>query len=91
LDNPIINKNKFRKDKSTSLIISAIFFNQYQFTAAQIDLNYSDISDENLVKVIELSIEFSDECHEWYLNLCASAHFINKSDISKIIDKLIIK
>jgi hypothetical protein len=32
LDNPIINKNKIRKNKSTSLIISAIFFDQYQFT-----------------------------------------------------------
>jgi hypothetical protein len=29
LDNPIINKNKFRKDKSTSLIISATFFDQH--------------------------------------------------------------
>jgi hypothetical protein len=33
LNNPTTNKNKFRKDKSTSLIISAIFFNQHQFTA----------------------------------------------------------
>jgi hypothetical protein len=29
------------------------------------------------MKIIELLIEFSDECHEWYLDLCVSAHFIN--------------
>jgi hypothetical protein len=29
LDNSTTNKNKFRKDKSTPLIISAIFFDQY--------------------------------------------------------------
>jgi hypothetical protein len=60
----IINENKLRKDKSILLIISAIFFNQYQSTAAQIDLNHSDISDENSVKIIKLPIEFSNECHE---------------------------
>jgi hypothetical protein len=77
LDNSIINENKSRKDKSTSLIISVIFFNQHQSIATQIDLDYSDISDENSVKVIKLSIKFSDECHEWYLDLYASAYFIN--------------
>jgi hypothetical protein len=30
----IINKNKFRKDKSIPLIISATFFYQYQSTVA---------------------------------------------------------
>jgi hypothetical protein len=40
-------------------------------------MDYSDISDENLVKVMELLIEFSDECYEWYLNLCVSAYFTN--------------
>jgi hypothetical protein len=29
------------------------------------------------VKVIELSIEFSDKYHEWYLDSYVSAHFIN--------------
>jgi hypothetical protein len=32
LDNSITNENKSRKNKSILLIISAIFFNQYQFT-----------------------------------------------------------
>jgi hypothetical protein len=64
LDNPTINENKIRKDKSTPLIISAIFFDQHQSTAAQINLDHSNISDENSVKIIELSIEFSNECHE---------------------------
>jgi hypothetical protein len=64
LDNSTINKNKIKKNKSTSLIISAIFFDQYQFTAAQIDLDYSDISDENSIKTMKLLIKFSDEYHE---------------------------
>jgi hypothetical protein len=50
--------------KSIPLIISAIFFNQYQLTAVQMDLDYTDISNEDSVKAIELSIEFSDECYE---------------------------
>jgi hypothetical protein len=77
LDNSTINENKIKKNKSTPLIISATFFNQYQFTATQIDLDYSDISDEDSVKVIELPIEFSDECHEWYLDLCVLTYFTN--------------
>jgi hypothetical protein len=42
-----------------------------------VDLDYTDTSDEDSVKMIELRIESSDECHEWYLNLCVSAHFTN--------------
>jgi hypothetical protein len=42
-----------------------------------VDLNHSDTSDEDSVEVIELLIEFSDECHEWYLNLCVSTHYIS--------------
>jgi hypothetical protein len=64
LDNLTTNKNKIRKNKSTPLIISIIFFDQYQFTATQIDLNHSNISDENSVKVMKLPIEFFNECHE---------------------------
>jgi hypothetical protein len=64
LNNSTTNKNKIRKNKSTLLVISAIFFNQHQPTAIQIDLDHSDTSNENSVKVIELSIESSDECHE---------------------------
>jgi hypothetical protein len=60
----ITNKNKSRKDKLTLLVVSATFFDQYQFTVAQVDLNHSDILDENSVKAIKLSIEFSNECHE---------------------------
>jgi hypothetical protein len=41
------------------------------------DLDYTNISDENLIEVIKLSIEFSDECHEWYLDLCVSVYFTN--------------
>jgi hypothetical protein len=74
---PTTNESKTRKNKSTLLIISAIFFNQYQPTAAQMDLNYTNISNENSVKIIKLSIKSSDECHEWYLNSYVSAHFIN--------------
>jgi hypothetical protein len=74
---PTTNENKFRKDKSILLIVSAIFFNQYQSTAIQMDLDYSDISDEDSIEVIELLIKSSDKYHEWYLNLCALAHFIN--------------
>jgi hypothetical protein len=77
LDNSTTNKNKIKKNKSTSLIISAIFFDQHQFTAIQIDLNYSDILDEDSVKAIKLPIKFSDECHEWYLDLYISIHFTN--------------
>jgi hypothetical protein len=33
LNNSITNKNKIKKNKSTPLIISAIFFDQYQSTA----------------------------------------------------------
>jgi hypothetical protein len=33
LNNSITNENKFRKNKSILLVISAIFFNQHQFTA----------------------------------------------------------
>jgi hypothetical protein len=42
-----------------------------------VDLDYTDTSDEDSVEAIELSIESSDECHEWYLDLCASVYFIN--------------
>jgi hypothetical protein len=42
-----------------------------------VDLDYTNILDEDLVEVIKLSIESSDECHEWYLDLYVSAHFIN--------------
>jgi hypothetical protein len=41
------------------------------------DLNHSNILDENLVKAVKLSIEFSDKCHKWYLDLYVSAYFIN--------------
>jgi hypothetical protein len=41
------------------------------------NLNYSDISDENSVKIIELPIEFSDKYHEWYVNSYVLAHFTN--------------
>jgi hypothetical protein len=34
LDNSTTNENKSRKNKSALLVISATFFNQYQFTAA---------------------------------------------------------
>jgi hypothetical protein len=61
---PTINKNKYRKDKSILLIISITFFNQHQSTAAQMNLDYTDISNENSVKIIKLPIESSDECHE---------------------------
>jgi hypothetical protein len=64
LDNSITNKNKSRKNKSISLIISTTFFDQYQFIVIQINLDYSDILNENLIKVIELLIEFSNEYHE---------------------------
>jgi hypothetical protein len=77
LDNPTTNKNKTRKDKSTPLIISATFFNQYQSTVIQIDLDHSDISDENSVKAIELPIKFSNKCHEWYLDLYVLTYFTN--------------
>jgi hypothetical protein len=77
LDNSTTNKNKIRKNKSILLIVSAIFFDQYQFIAIQIDLNHSDISDENLVKTMKLLIEFSNECYELYLDLYVLTHFIN--------------
>jgi hypothetical protein len=48
-----------------------------------VDLDYTDISDEDSVKVIELFIEFFDECHEWYLNLYVSAYFINHKQYFK--------
>jgi hypothetical protein len=41
------------------------------------NLDHSDILDEDLVEVIKLSIEFSDECHEWYLDSCVLAYFID--------------
>jgi hypothetical protein len=41
------------------------------------DLNHSDILDEDLMKVIKLSIEFFDKCHEWYLDLYVLIYFIN--------------
>jgi hypothetical protein len=34
LNNFTINENKIRKDKSISLVVSAIFFDQHQSTAA---------------------------------------------------------
>jgi hypothetical protein len=77
LNNPTINENKIKKNKSTSLIISAIFFNQHQPTVIQIDLNHSNTLNENSVKIIELPIESSNKCHEWYLNSYALAHFTN--------------
>jgi hypothetical protein len=77
LNNSKTNENKIRKNKSTPLIILATFFDQYQFTAAQINLDHSNISDEDSMKTIELPIEFFNECHEWYLDSCASAHFTN--------------
>jgi hypothetical protein len=40
-------------------------------------LNYSDISDEDSMKVIELLIKSSNECHEWYLDLYVLAYFTN--------------
>jgi hypothetical protein len=64
LDNSTINENKIRKNKSTSLIISVIFIDQSQFTATQKNPNYSDILNEDSVKIIELPIEFSDKYHE---------------------------
>jgi hypothetical protein len=42
-------------------------------------LDYSNISDEDLVKIMELLIEFSDECHEWYLDLFVLVYFINNT------------
>jgi hypothetical protein len=77
LNNSTTNENKIKKNKSTPLIISATFFDQYQSIAIQIDLDHSDTSDENLVKVIELPIESSNKCHEWYLDLYVSTYFIN--------------
>jgi hypothetical protein len=74
---PTTNESKFKKDKLILLVVSATFFDQHQFTVIQVDLDHTDISDENLVKVIELSIKSSDECHEWYLNLYVLTHFIN--------------
>jgi hypothetical protein len=71
------NRNKFKKNKSTLLIISATFFNQYQFIATQIDLDHSNTSDENSIKIIKLLIESSDKYHKWYLNLYALTHFTN--------------
>jgi hypothetical protein len=64
LDNPITNKNKISKHKSTPLIILTTIFDQYQSTAAQIDLDYSDILDKDSMKVIELSIKSFNKCHE---------------------------
>jgi hypothetical protein len=61
---PTTNENKSRKNKSTLLVISATFFNKHQFTAAQMDLDHTDILDENSLEIIKLSIEFSDKCHE---------------------------
>jgi hypothetical protein len=77
LDNSTINENKFRKNKSTPLIILATFFDQYQSTVIQVNLDHSDILDENPVKAIKLLIKFSDKYYEWYLNSYASIHFIN--------------
>jgi hypothetical protein len=64
LDNSITNKNKSKKDKSILLIILATFFNQYQSTVIQVDLDYSDILDEDLMEITELLIEFSDKYYE---------------------------
>jgi hypothetical protein len=64
LDNFTTNENKIRKDKSTPLVISVIFFDQHQSTATQVDLDYSNILDEDSIKTMKLSIEFSDKCHE---------------------------
>jgi hypothetical protein len=77
LNNSIINENKIRKNKSTPLIILTTFFDQHQFIVTQINLNHSNISDEDSVKIIELSIESSNKYHEWYLDSYASAYFIN--------------
>jgi hypothetical protein len=41
------------------------------------DLDHTNILDENLMETIELSIESSNECHEWYLDLYVSVYFIN--------------
>jgi hypothetical protein len=41
------------------------------------DLDYTNISDKDLMKVIELSIKFSDKRHEWYLDSYASIYFTN--------------
>jgi hypothetical protein len=54
LNNSTTNENKSRKDKSTSLIVSATFFNQYQSTATQIDLDHSDTLNENLMKIVRI-------------------------------------
>jgi hypothetical protein len=42
-----------------------------------VDLDYLDTLDENSIEVIELLIEFSDKCHEWYLDSYVLAYFIN--------------
>jgi hypothetical protein len=60
----ITNENKFKKDMSILLIVSAIFFDQYQFTVIQMDLDHSNISDEDSVKIIKLLIEFFNKYHE---------------------------
>jgi hypothetical protein len=41
------------------------------------NLNHTDILDKDSVKIIKLPIKFSDEYHEWYLNLYASTYFTN--------------
>jgi hypothetical protein len=42
------------------------------------------------MEATELLMEFSDKCHEWYLNLYVSVYLSIISDILKVIDKLII-
>jgi hypothetical protein len=71
-------ESKSKKDKVTPLVLSAVFFIQQQPIAAKMDLDQTDIQDdEDSVEAIEPPIESSDECHEWYLDSCASAHFTN--------------
>jgi hypothetical protein len=41
------------------------------------NLDYSNILDEDSIEIIKLLIEFSDKCNEWYLNLYVLAHLIN--------------
>jgi hypothetical protein len=70
-------KINLEKNKSIPLIISAIFSNQHQYIVIQVDLDHSEISDEDSVKITKLLIEFSDKCHKWYLDLYVLTHFTN--------------
>jgi hypothetical protein len=41
------------------------------------DLDHSNILDENSIQTIKLLIKSSNKYHEWYLNLYALTYFIN--------------